>query len=245
MAKVKGGKKFRLLLYPHMINRWWPLTLTLSIILYVVVGIFWGVEWYFINPMDNPLPILPISDGTTYLFIASVSLIFTFGLLLIRKNAYVQIFPGYVRLVTPFFSFNISFKRIKNIRVAEFGSLFPPSSLSNYQKDLLDELFGYTANILELTSYPVSRRALSIFLSPYFFHDKTPHIILLLDDWMRFNTEFESFRVQGREIRPAGGYNNPAQAVMQKPQASAKKPAAPAQKRGIQSGLLDNINKKD
>lgn len=250
MAKVKGSKKFRLLLYQHMLNRWWPLTLTLSIILYIVVAIFWGAEWFFINPDENPLPTISTSDGLTYLFIASSALVVSLGLMLLRNMAYVQLFPGYVRIVTPFYRFNSSYKRIKNIRVAAFGSLFPPSKLSNYQKDLLEDLSQRTANVLELHSYPVSRKTLSAFLSPYFFCDQTPHLVLLLDDWMAFNTEFESFRVQGRSLRPAGVYEAPATearrlvAVTAKPQKKAKAAVPASPKSRIQSGLLDSINKE-
>jgi hypothetical protein len=39
-----------------------------------------------------------------------------------------------------------------------------------------------------------------LFLSPFFFKDKTPHIVLLVKDWLRFSTELESMRLgRGKE----------------------------------------------
>ncbi|KAA0263535.1 MAG: hypothetical protein EDM79_17955 [Chloroflexi bacterium] len=40
----------------------------------------------------------------------------------------------------------------------------------------------------------MSQPALRLFLSPLFFKDKTPHFVLLVQDWMRFSAELESMR---------------------------------------------------
>jgi hypothetical protein len=33
-----------------------------------------------------------------------------------------------------------------------------------------------------------------MFLSRFFFKDKTPHLVILVNDWMMFSTEMDSFR---------------------------------------------------
>ena len=40
---------------------------------------------------------------------------------------------------------------------------------------------------------------LRLFLSPFFFKDKTPHLVILVQDWMAFSTELESLRVTAEE----------------------------------------------
>ena len=37
----------------------------------------------------------------------------------------------------------------------------------------------------------------SSLLTAGFFKDKTPHLVLLVDDWLRLSTELDSFRQQG------------------------------------------------
>jgi hypothetical protein len=49
--------------------------------------------------------------------------------------------------------------------------------------------------VIELTGYPISPSILRLFLSRFFFKDNTPHLVILVNDWMRFSTELESMRL--------------------------------------------------
>jgi hypothetical protein len=216
---AKGGRKYRLLLYEHVLNRWWPKTLQLAITIFVNVGMLWGVEWYFVNPAENPLPILSMEGGTVMLAIGIICLLFTFFLLITRKMAYVQLFDNYLRLATPFLRLNISYKRIQRANTAQIFNLFPPKSLSGWNREFIAPISGNSANVIYLTSYPLPRVFLRLFLSPFFFHDKTSHFTLIVDDWMGFSTELDSRRV------------------------AKKVPPRPARPR-ITSGLLDDLKRK-
>jgi hypothetical protein len=48
--------------------------------------------------------------------------------------------------------------------------------------------------LIDLTGYPISPFVLRMFLSRFFFKDKTPHVVILVNDWMRFSAELESMR---------------------------------------------------
>jgi len=116
--------------------------------------------------------------------------------LVIRHMAYIQAFPGYVKLATPFMRVNISYKRLHKTTTAEMKQLFPPKSLRGwaFERDIFAPLASQTAIILELKSYPVSPVLLRMFLSRFFFKDKTPHFVILVKDWMGLSTEIDSFR---------------------------------------------------
>ncbi len=216
---ARSPRRYRLLIYEHMLNRWWPATLTLSLALFLYVGVLWGTEWYFTDPTKNPLPRLSTVGGTAVLAIAGLVLLFTIFLITVRRFAYVQVFPGYLRLVTPFLRLNVSHKRIQSTNSAEMSGLFPPKSLSSWRRDIIRPLGGETAIVVHLTSYPMPRGLLLLFLSPFFFYDKTPHFVLLVNDWLRLSTELESARTSAR---------------------MPKKPSPPR----ITSGLLDDLKRK-
>jgi hypothetical protein len=55
-----------------------------------------------------------------------------------------------------------------------------------------------------LNGYPINQAVLKLFLSPFFFKDKTPHFVILVQDWMRFSSELES-------LRAGGGISTPQQ----------------------------------
>ncbi|MGC8855836.1 MAG: hypothetical protein ACP5QU_03470 [Anaerolineae bacterium] len=189
---ARPGRRYPLVLYTYMLNRWWPATLFLSAGLFALA---WVGERY-----------LPEADQAwrwqALLAVGVFTLLMTAFLFLIRKAAYVQLFHDHFRLVTPFLRLNISYKRIQKTSSATVNALFPPKSLSGWQREILAPLGAKTAVVIHLNGYPVSRSFLRFFLSPFFFADKTPHFVLLVDDWMRFSMDLESLRTGKSQPAP-------------------------------------------
>lgn len=180
----KGGRRYPLVIYTRMMNRWAPAFLLLGAAL---LGIAWGLfhfgveQWRWLGMA---------SVGGLNLFAAML-------MLLLRRSAYVQPFKDHLRIVTPFLRLNVSYKRIRRTAPATMGSLFPPKSISSLQADIIEPLAKMTAIVVELSAYPMPPSALRLFLSPFFFKDKSPHFVLLVNDWMRFSAELESMRTGG------------------------------------------------
>jgi hypothetical protein len=195
---AKGGKKYRLLLYEHILDRWWPMILALAVAIFLYIGILWGAEKYFSARVS--LPRLSNDDIIFLLATGGGVTMFSMLLFMLRKMAYVQLFSDHFRLVTPFLRLKISYKRVHHTTTTQIAELFPPKSISGQQRDIIEPISGNTAIIVHLTSYPMSRSLLKIFLSPLFFYDKTPHFILMVDDWMGLNRELESRRTGGGGI---------------------------------------------
>jgi hypothetical protein len=178
---ARGGRRYPLVIYTHMINRWWPAIFVLGLAL---MGVSWGIynlgfeQWRWLGMA---------SVGGLNIFIGTL-------LLLMRKSAYVRAFNDHLRLATPFLRLNISYKRIRRASSANMGVLFPPNSVSKWQADIIQPIAKMTVIVLELNAFPMSQSALRLFLSPLFFKDKTPHFVILVEDWMRFSTELESMR---------------------------------------------------
>jgi hypothetical protein len=178
---AKGGRRYPLVVYTHMINRWWPAIFTLGLALFALSWALrsWGFEdWRWLSFT---------SIGGLCIFLGIL-------LLLMRKSAYVQPFSDHLRLVTPFLRLNISYKRFRRTISANMGALFPPQSVSSWRREIIQPLAKMTALVIELTGYPMSQSSLQLFLSPLFFKDKTPHFVILVDDWMKFSNELESMR---------------------------------------------------
>ncbi len=190
------GKKYQLAFYQYMLDRYWPMTLLLTFFMVLNVGVLWGAEYYFMKPGENMLPVLSFFDGLVYLGAALFCLVFTIYLLGTRKNAYVRLFDDHLMLATPFFRINISLKRVENSVPSQIFKLIPPKSISAWYRDILEPLAGKTCVVVHLNSYPMPRFVLRMFFSRFFFYDDTPHFILFLDDWMQFNTELESRRIE-------------------------------------------------
>ena len=186
---AKGGRRYPLVIYTHMMNRWYPAILFLGVaLLGMATAVYmWGFEMW------------------RWVAFASVGVLnIFFGLLLFgwRKTAFLRPFSDHLKLATPFLRLNVSYKRILRASSSNMGALFPPKNVSKWQAEIIQPLAKMTAIVIELTSFPMSQPALRLFLSPLFFKDKPPHFVLLVQDWMRFSAELESFRTGGITAAP-------------------------------------------
>lgn len=215
---ARGGHNYRLILYRHLLGRWWTPIFSIGLTLLLFVGILWGAEWYF-SEAPNPLIKLPDFSGGVLLVLGGIAILFSLFLFSIRNFAYIQLFGDHFKIITPFLRLKVSYKRINRVTSSEFSALFPPKALSSWQRQMIGPLLSRTANVVHLNKSPLSRFWLRFFLSPFFFYDKTPHFVLLVEDWMRLSSELDSARVSGR--------------IQQKGKPKPK----------LTPGLLDDLNK--
>jgi hypothetical protein len=184
MAQTRGSRRHPLVIYRQVINRLWPETLTLGILL---IALAWPIY-------KDPLGQVQSWRWIGMLVVGAGTILLALLLLIIRGMAYVQVLPTYLKLVTPFLRVNISYKRIRRTTTAEMQSLFPPSQVRGWKREMIASLARRTVIVIELNGWPASPRMMRVFLSPLFFKDETPNFVILVDDWMRFSTELESLR---------------------------------------------------
>ncbi len=185
---AKGGRRYPLVVYTHMLDRWRPAVFTIGLGLIGLAGSVYYVgfeRWRWM-----------MSVG-----IGVLCIIFSIIMTIFRKSGYVQPFPNYLLVATPILRLNISYKRIRRTTTANMGALFPPKSVSNLRADIIEPLAKNTVIIIEMTGHPMSQTMLRFFLSPLFFKDKTPHLVIMVEEWMKFSAELESMRA-GRSAEP-------------------------------------------
>jgi hypothetical protein len=189
------GKRYPLMLYTRMLDRWWPALLLIGI---GTAASAWSLYHEEFTRLTQPLQ-WRLLAGAGALGIGLGLL-----LLLLRKSAYVQPFSDHLRLVTPFFRMKISYRRFVRTTTTAMGTLFPPRGLRGLNRDILEPLLANTAVVVEFNSLPLSIRALKLFLSPFFFKDATPHLVIVVKDWMGFTMELNSLHagLWAPEARP-------------------------------------------
>src|SRR5581483_1261705 len=187
---AKAGKRYSIVIYTRMMDRWWP------VIFFIGLALF-ALAWPFYSDLYARL-----TEPWRWMTLAGLGAIVVFIsliMLVMRKSAYVQPFSDHLRLATPFLRMNISYRRIRRTATASMSALFPPKSLRGLKRDIIEPLASMTAVIVELNAMPMSASVLRFFLSPFFFKARTPHLVLLVQNWMAFSTELESMRVGGTQ----------------------------------------------
>lgn len=179
----RSGKRYPLLIYRHIVGRWWFAMIFMGLCLFALA------YSEYVTPLGKFLPNWRVygAIGVLAVFVG----VFFFA---IRFLAYVQATSDHLRLVTPFLHMNISYKRIRRTLTTEMRQLFPPKSMSGWVQDIISPLSTKTAIVIELTGYPIPRHVLQLFLSKFFFKDKTPHIVILVENWLGFSSELDSMR---------------------------------------------------
>ncbi len=187
---AKAGKRYPLLLYTRMMDRWWPPIFLIGLALA-------ALAWWFYQDLYTRLT--QPWQWMTLAGLAALSIFASVLMLALRKSAYVRAFGDHFVVATPFLRMNVSYRRILRTTTASMLVLFPPAKMSLLKRDTLAPLLSRTAVVIDLNSLPMPRTALRLFLSPFFFKDQTPHIVLLVQNWMAFSTELDSLRASGNE----------------------------------------------
>ncbi len=168
-------------MYDRTMDRLWRGTLLLGLGIFAVWWFGGNLTTYYRPQID---PILLGAAG----FMTAFG-IFAF---LARKMGYVRVFDNYFLVATPFFRFKTSFKRVRDIRTAEFHRVFDLEGLRWAEDQYTGPLIGKTAVVVRLKSYPVSERILRMFFQHYMFSPQETELVLLVDDWMALSLEFDS-----------------------------------------------------
>ncbi len=181
---ARAGHRYPLIVYRHMLNRWWPAMFAIGLGM-----LAWAYSEY----------IEPLGRFRTWVWgfdaaVGGLAILIGIFFWSIRYFAYVQPYPNYLKLVTPFMRINISYKRIQKTTATEMRYLFEYKKMSGWVRDIFSPLASKTALVIDLNGYPLSPAVLRLFLSRFFFKDKTPHLVILVQDWMRFSSELESMR---------------------------------------------------
>jgi hypothetical protein len=188
---ARAGHKYPLVVYRHLVSRWWTPMIAIGL------GMFALAYSEYIDPVGRFLP----WRWQLFAAIGGLSIFLGIFFWVIRYFAYVQPHPNYLKLVTPFVRVNISYKRIRKTTATEMRYLFSMKTMSGWVREIFSPLANNTAVVIELTGYPISPVVLRLFLSRFFFKDKTPHFVILVKDWMRFSSELDSMR-SGIDIHP-------------------------------------------
>ncbi len=183
----RAGKKYPLVLYRRMMDRWWPPVFLIGLALGALA---WWLYSDLYTRLVEPWKWMVLAGAGGMCILASLLM------LAFRNGAYVRPYREHLLVATPFLRMKISYRRIRGTRTATMSVLFPTAKMGFLKRETISPFLPWTAVILELNALPMPRSALALFLSPFFFMDRTPHIVLLVKKWMAFSTEMDSMRVK-------------------------------------------------
>src|SRR5512143_1565010 len=101
---ARAGKRYPLLLYTRMMDRWWPPIFLIGLGL---LALAWWLYQDLYTRLTQPWQWMTLAGSAGLAILASLLM------LALRKSAYVQAFGDHFLVATPFLRMNISYKRIQ------------------------------------------------------------------------------------------------------------------------------------
>ncbi len=181
----KAGKRHTLLIYTRMMDRWCPP-------LFLIGAATLALAWWRYQDLFTRL-----TAPWQWMLLAGAGGLAVFASLLmwaLRKSAYVRVFGDYFVVATPLLRMKVSYRRILKTSTATVESIFPIRRMPALKREAIQPLLKRTAVIVELNALPMPRSMLRLFLSPFFFRDQTPTLVILVPDWMPVLTELDGMR---------------------------------------------------
>src|SRR5215216_3503278 len=134
---ARAGHKYPLIVYRHMLSRWWTPMIAIGL------GMFALAYAEYIDPVGRLLSWWQLAA-----VVGGLAIFTGIFFWVIRYFAYVQPYPTYLKLVTPFMRINISYKRIQRTTTTEMRYLFSLKSMSGWVQDIFSPLANNTAVVI-------------------------------------------------------------------------------------------------
>lgn len=195
------GRRFHLRLYERMMARYRKHAILLAILLLAL--------WVMLR---NDMISWPSSRHAPWVLAGGlVSAAYAFFAWIGPLTSYVQPRRKHLRIQTPIYRLNISFRRISNVRPVDFTKTFPPQHQPRRDRKVLRSFSGSTAVGIDLRAWPLRRWILKLFLSRYNLAPDRPGLIFLAEDWIELSNEIaakiEVYRMDQIERRKTPGFS--------------------------------------
>ncbi|HUS83982.1 MAG TPA: hypothetical protein VMX56_02470 [Anaerolineales bacterium] len=191
MGKKQRGDRYHLLLYKNIVGRHARKALLLS---FLFLALWFLVDRDYAYRLERSTQPWLFAGG---LVTFAYWLFARFG----PGLAYAQAHHDHLRLQTPIFRLNISYRRIINTRPVVFGKLFPPEKMPRRDRHPMKPFLGVTALGVDLRGLPLPTWLLRLFLSRYMLANDQIGFVLIIDDWMRFSNQLTSLLGEWRASR--------------------------------------------
>jgi len=196
MGKAKDRraiKRHRLLIYEQIGSRMRTVPFMLAGITLILYGLGWLSTQDFMQVGDTSM-LQIIWKNQLYLFVILFVCvaIYLYGFLT-SKLSYIEARSKSLRIQAGLLAINMSYRRIKQIRLGQVGTQFPQGMLRGADADLIDPLLGVSCTLVDLKSWPSPGYGwLRRLWSRFMFSGDLVSLMLVVPDAMALNQQIDS-----------------------------------------------------
>jgi hypothetical protein len=138
--------------------------------------------------------------------------------IMIARMSYVEVKAKALRVRTGLLALDISYRRIRQIRLVQFGVQYPPDELRARDLSLVRPFLGSSCTAVDMRSWPIDRRLLKRLWIKFMFGQEGDSILFVVEDAMRLNQLIDErvTTLQSKEMIERRGYKDPIARVAEK-----------------------------
>ena len=211
MAKKKPhGKKHKLIIYRKLAFRLGGIPFLLIIFSGVLIGIAFIGNFGFLDEIGNPELLDLLWENRLLLMIMGGFSIFLYiVILIIGRSSHVQARAKSLRVSAGFYTMDISYRRILNIRSVGFESEWAGKGLKGVDRALANSIGGRTCTQVELKSWPMKPGLVRLLWHKFMFYGGDKGLMLIVSDPLNLNNEIDSRRTRVQLASKQVGYEDP------------------------------------
>ncbi len=211
--KRKATIRHRLLIYHQLGQRW----RTPPLLTALVGALLYALGWLSAQGIlqgGNTALLARLWDGRIFLFLLIVtSLILYVFTIMLSRTSYVEARLKALRVRTGFLQLDISYKRIRQIRLVQMGAQYPIDSLKGSERALAMPFASYTCTAVDVSSWPwPGQAALRQLWSKFMFTSDRGSLLFVVQDAILLNQQIDA-RLLARQMRSKdkAGYLDPVE----------------------------------
>jgi hypothetical protein len=131
--------------------------------------------------------------------------------ILIARMSFVEVRAKALRVRTGLLALDVSYRRIRQIRLVQLGVQYPPDSLRARHLALVRPFMGISCTAVDMRSWPLDRRLLKALWVRFMFAREGDSLLFVVEDAMRLNQLIDErvTALQSQEMIERRGYKDP------------------------------------
>lgn len=131
--------------------------------------------------------------------------------ILIARMSFVEVRAKALHVRTGLLALDVSYRRIKQIRLVQFGVQYPPEDLRARELSVVRPFVGISCTAVDMRSWPLDRQLLKYLWVKFMFAREGDSILFVVEDAMRLNQLIDErvTALQAQEMIERRGYKDP------------------------------------
>jgi hypothetical protein len=213
--KRKPTRRHRLLVYYRLGQRWRTAPFLTALLGAVLYGLGWLASRSILQGGNLALLHMLWEKRSLLLGLIGFSLVLYLLTIVISRGSYVEARPKALRVRAGLVNTDISYTRIRQMRLVQVTTLYPPESLKGADSRLLGPLLGYSCSAIDLKSWP--KQPLRKLWHKFMFASDRDSILFIVEDAMILNQQIDG-AIAARHARVSKtqrGYKDPIERAIE------------------------------